>query len=97
MSDLDRIASEVSALFKSRLKDVEVIDVDVSEDFDQDGDPVAYVRVVYDAPESEIDPEIAVGLLRRLIPVLEEFGIDEFPVLSLVDKTEAHLGSPEAA
>jgi len=59
----------------------------VTEDRDADGDPILRVMVVF---RSKSSPNLkkATGLVRHILPVLEDKGADAFPIVSFRSKAD---------
>lgn len=95
MKELERI---VKGLLKERLGgDVVVEQVRVLESFDQDGDPVLQVRVIFDSKDGMIDGKRLKGIVRHLRPKFAEVDERRFPLISYISKSDYERQQTEAA
>lgn len=78
----------VEKLARDRFKDVEIVFVDVKEDFDFDGNEILWVKVVFSAENDRLDPRLTLGFVRQLRSKLWNSGIHQFPVTSYISKRD---------
>ena len=55
---------------------------------DEDGDEYVRVLIVFDGNQKLLDPGWTTGLIRRVRPLMEEQGIEDFPLPQFVSKSE---------
>ena len=95
--DMAEVKDTVLGPLESQLKSVELISVDVSEDFDHDGDAIIRIKVTFRANNQKLDASKVKGLIRHLRSALAEKNDDRFPVVSFQTDIDAKDQSPEAA
>ncbi|MFQ6550711.1 hypothetical protein AAD018_000025 [Aestuariibius insulae] len=78
----------VRSLVSERFDGITIVDVNIEEDVDFDGNPILRVSVVYDAKDDTSAGRSFAGLLRNLRPALHGRGEERFPVMSFVDSSE---------
>ena len=97
METQDRAKGVIESVLKERFRDVEIVSVDVDHDFDEDGDSLLMVTVVFNNSATKtLDSRETSSLTRRLLPKLEEIGEKAFPVVSFVAQSEWRRLRPEA-
>lgn len=82
--DLKGVIREVLA---DHFENIVIVSVKVEPDFDEDGDPILLVEVVFDGKARRLDPDKTSSVLRRLRPRIADFG-GAFPVISYIAKSE---------
>ena len=55
---------------------------------DEDGHEYVRVLIVFDGNQKLLDPDWTVGLISRVLPLMEEQGIEDFPLPQFVSKPE---------
>lgn len=86
----------IESVLEERFRDVEIVSVDVDHDFDEDGDSLLMITVVFNSPTELLDTRETSSLTRRLLPKLEEIGEKAFPIVSFVAQSEWRRSRPEA-
>jgi hypothetical protein len=84
----DTLESLVADMVRSRLGDVNVVDVKVEEEITFEDDTILRVYVIYQNKENRLDAEKVSGFLRWLRPALRDHGERRFPVMSFISKNE---------
>jgi hypothetical protein len=79
--------SAIEKIVRTQFADASISAVDVTEDFDYDGDPILRVVVVF---ETSVRPDLvkASGLARHIWPAIEDNNSDAFPVISFRSKAD---------
>ena len=95
--DMSEVQDAVRGPLQTQLASVELINVDISEDFDHDGDPILRIKVTFRANNQRLDPIKVKGLIRHLRTALASINEDRFPVVSFRTDTDAEEEAPEAA
>jgi hypothetical protein len=95
--DMTEVQEAVRGPLAAQLESVELISVDVSEDFDHDGDAILRIKVTFRANDRKLDPSKVKGLIRHLRTALATINEDRFPVVSFRTDTDAEDESSEAA
>ncbi len=91
MRNLDQIHGVVLAAVKdlfSAFAGVRVINVDVADDTDADGNAILRINVVFEGDPNKIDARRLSGVVRELRPKLEEIDETAFPLLSFIEKSD---------
>lgn len=65
-----------------------IVDIDVKEDENHDGDPSLFVRIVLDAEIKDVDASRLVSITRHLQDRLWGLGEDRFPYTRLLSKED---------
>ena len=95
----ERIEEIVRSVLKSRFDDLEILSINVTPDFDEDGDKIIVVKVVFDGERKTLNALETSGLVRRILPLMEkigEIGETGFPILSFIAKSELGKTKPES-
>lgn len=88
MAQEEQIRDIVLSVLRSRFRDIEIHSIDVTTDLDEDGDKVFVVKVVFDGTGKTLDARETSGLVRRILPKMEEIGETGFPIMSFIAKSE---------
>ena len=88
METQDRAKGVIQSVLKERFRDVEIVSVDIDDDFDEDGDSLLMITVVFNSATETLDPGETSSLTRRLLPKLAEIGEKAFPIVSFVAESE---------
>lgn len=75
----DRFASET----------VHILDVTVSDDFDDFDQAIYSVTVIYEAPKGILDPDKTLGIVRHTRSRLAETNESGFPIFRFVSQSDA--------
>lgn len=86
----------VRDVLDERFGDIRIDSVRVEHDVDADGDPIVRIRVVLEDDGIMLDPRRASGLVRHMRPRLAEEGVEGFPILSFVSRSDLGKARPEA-
>ena len=95
--DIQEVRSIVEGPLTRQLASVDILDVEVREDKDHDGDPILRIRVTIRDDGSELDFAKVKGLIRHLRSALAEGDESRFPVLSFRVENEQNGEPSEAA
>ena len=79
----------MNSVVRERLSDARILNVEIEEDEDYDGDTVYQVAVVYDHDNGLVDEQKAAGLARHTRSRLGERNIFNFPIFRFVVQSEA--------
>jgi hypothetical protein len=95
--DMTEVADAVRGPLEAQLESVELISIDVTEDFDHDGDAILRIKVTFRADSRKLDPSKVKGLIRHLRTALAKVNEDRFPVVSFRTDTDVEDEASEAA
>lgn len=77
---------------EQEFNNVEILDIKIEDDFDQDGEPVVNVKVIFDGNRKRLDSRRVAGFLRHVRSNLREDGIDDadtvFPIMSFISRSD---------
>ena len=96
-NQMGRVKEIVESVLRSRFKDIDFSVIDIRPDVDEDGQRVLYVKIGFDSKTKFLDAGETSGLLRRILPKMEETGEHGFPILSFIAKSELGKMSSDAA
>lgn len=98
MASVEKIREIVTAALEELFENVRIVSVYVRPDYDQDGDRVLLVDVVFDASQgNRLDSRKTSGLTRHVLPKMEQAGEEGFPVFSFIADSEMRKDKPETA
>ena len=87
--DCEKTGKIVEAIARAALPDFRIVRSIVEADWDHDGDPVLWVRVVVDIPPGEdLDPSATIRLRQQVFRELQEAGIDAYAVVTFPSYAE---------
>ena len=87
--DCEKTGKIVEAIARAALPDFRIVRSIVEADWDHDGDPVLWVRVVVDIPPGEdLDPSATIRLRQQVFEELQEAGIDAYAVVTFPSYAE---------
>ena len=87
--DCEKTGKIVEAMARSALPDFRIVRSVVEADWDHDGDPVLWVRVVVDIPPGEkLNPSATIRLRQQVFRKLQEVGIDAYAVITFPSYAE---------
>jgi hypothetical protein len=89
MLDDRAIQRAIEEIVRRRLSTERISAVDVTSDYDGDGDPVLRITVVFKAAPSSRDAQKMIRLLADIRARLREARPDSFPLVNFVSKNEA--------
>jgi hypothetical protein len=79
----------IESVVRERLSEARILNVEVEEDEDLDGDTVFRVMVVYDQQNGVVDAHKAAGLARHTRSRLGQQNIFNFPIFRFVSQSDA--------
>lgn len=79
----------IESVVRERLSDARILNVEIEEDEDYDGDIVYRVMVVYDHENGLVDAQKAAGLARHTRSRLGERNVFNFPIFRFVSQSDA--------
>ena len=88
MNDINRVRRTVRNVVSHQLAPAKIIDVELTEDVDHDGDPILRVRVIFEAKDDSLGAKNVLGLARHLREPLELLGETASPVFSFMTSKE---------
>ena len=88
MSTSRDVEKAVGEVVRRSFGAIGVVDVEVVEDLDHDGDPILRVRVVFDAEVEDLDPSELLETTRHLRSRLRELEVESFPVTSFISRKD---------
>lgn len=97
MENQRSIKEIVDSILRERFEGVDIVSINVRPDKDDDGDDILVIDVVFDGKAKSLDASKTSGLVRRMIPEIQESGVRGFPILSFIAKSELRKKRPEAA
>ena len=87
--DCEKTGKIVEALAMAAFPNVRIVRSEVEADWDHDGDPVLWVRVVVDKPQGErLDPSASALLRLQVFEKLQVAGIDAYAVVTFPSYAE---------
>lgn len=94
--DMDkRVTRAVRSVLEDVFPKIEITSINVAEHFDDDGEKVIEIQVVFDADDRDFDPRRLGELPRLIMPKLDKLKEDGFPLFSFVSKSD--LGKKKTA
>jgi len=90
-----RVEDIVKGVLKEQFSDVTFESIEVNRDVDEDGDPILRIRIVFDGRTEPLDPRRTSGLVRHMRPRMADQGIEDFPILSFIAKSDLRDTRPE--
>lgn len=97
MLDQEKIKDLVGTVISERFDNMDIVAINVRPDFDDDGDDIITISVIFDGNKRKLDPKKTSSVLRYLLPKIRAAGERGFPVMSFIAKSELGSVSPEAA
>ncbi len=85
MQDIDETLKRI---VQQQLKPAKVVGLESERAKDHDGDPILYIRVVYEAKDDRLDPKKVLGLTRCLRQPLREIDSELYPVFTFLTEEE---------
>ena len=86
--DLEEVRRVVLDTLSHDFENVRIMDVDVADDVDEDGDAVLRINVVFLGQPKDLDARKLSGAVRSLRPKLGEIEEFAFPLLSFISQKE---------
>ncbi len=93
----EKLKEVIESVLRERFGDVEIETISIEPDFDEDGDAILRVKVMFDGEKNQLDARTASGVLRHMRPRIAEIGEEAFPVISYIAKSEFEDKKPAAA
>lgn len=86
--DLDSIRKVVAATLAEEFDHIKILDVQVHEDTDLDGEKVLLINVIFEGAPKDVDAKKLSGALRHLRPKLSEIDESAIPLLSFISQAD---------
>lgn len=87
--DIAAVRKMVKDTLSADFESVRIIEVEVTDDFDSDGDEVLRIDVVFEGRPRDLDARVMSGAVRQLRPKLEKMHELAFPLLSFISQADA--------
>lgn len=97
MVSISNLTEIVTNVLRERFDDVDIERVEIERDFDDDGDEILRIQVVFDGKEKQLDARKASSVQRYMRPKLADVSENAFPVISYVSKSDYRKRNPAAA
>jgi hypothetical protein len=97
MAQKGKVEQIVRSVLAQEFGNVEILSINITPDFDEDGDSVLIVKVVFDGDKRVLDARKTSGLTRHVLPKIEKIGVNAFPVFSFIAKSELGKITPDSA
>jgi hypothetical protein len=88
MRDLDAIRNVVLSTLEEDFDHIRILDVDINEDVDIDGDEVLRIDVIFEGAPKNLDARKLSGAVRHLKPKLYEIKEFAMPLLSFISQAD---------
>ena len=88
MQDVANVWNTIRQVIEERLAPTQIVDVEIEEDVDHDGDEIVRVRIIFAAKSGRPKAEDVVGLTGLVREPLLDSHIDRFPVLTFMTSEE---------
>ena len=88
MAENQELKEIIRAVLEEIFGDARIGDVYVASAYDEDGDEILRVRVVFDGTEDQFDARKASSVVRHMRPRLATIGEQAFPIISYVSSDE---------
>ncbi len=60
----------------------------VEPDYDQDGDEILWIQIVFDGDQEKLDPDLTSDIYEDIGPEMKAYGIAAYPIASFIEKSE---------
>ncbi len=97
MVDREKLKKVIKAVLLERFDNVEIESIFIESDFDEDGDAILRVKVIFDGEQEQLDAHKTSSVLRHLRPKIAEIGEMAFPIISYIAKSEFGNTDPATA
>ena len=97
MAEYDKLTEVIESVLRERFDNVEIESISIESDFDEDGDAILRVKVIFDSGQKQLDAHKSSSVLRYMRPKLAEIGEEAFPIISFIAKSEIGKTKPAAA
>ena len=88
MAENPELKTVIQAVLKEIFGDARIEDVYIALTYDEDGDEILRVKVVFDGTEEQFDARKASSVVRHMRPRLATIGEKAFPIISYVSSDE---------
>ena len=88
MAENQELKRIIRAVLEEIFGDARIGDVHVASAYDEDGDEILRVKVVFDGTEEQFDARKASSVVRHMRPRLAMIGEQAFPIISYVSSNE---------
>ena len=88
MAENQELKGIIRAVLEEIFGDARIGDVHVASAYDEDGDEILRVKVVFDGTEEQFDARKASSVVRHMRPRLATIGEQAFPIISYVSSDE---------
>ena len=88
MAENQELKGIIRAVLEEIFGDARIGDVYVASAYDEDGDEILRVKVVFDGTEEQFDARKASSVVRHMRPRLAMIGEQAFPIISYVSSDE---------
>ena len=83
-----QVADIIKKTIQCDFKGVTIIDVQVHNELDSDGNDMLRIEVIFEGTPKDIDARLLAGAVRHLRPQLSKVGETAFPLFSFIAKNE---------
>lgn len=91
------IINVIKSVFTSRFGDIDISSIEITPEVDEDGDQILAVTIIFSATKLNLDSRETSGLVRRILPKMEQIGETRFPIFSFIAKSEMGKLNPDSA
>ena len=93
------LKSLIQTIARDALGDAVVVDVHVTPEADADGEPILRTHIIVNPPKGGgvLPTDKTITISRLIRNALVHRGVDAFPIVSFISKSDAARLSPEAA
>ena len=90
MSELDRVVEKIVKEIAREVIGNEILSVHAISDWGCYGDEIYRIKIIFEPSTKEglLDPNKTTGLVRRILPKLNEKGAKGFPILSYISASD---------
>ena len=88
MQDVANVWNTIRQVIEERLAPTQIVDVEIEEDVDHDGDEIVRVQIIFAAKSGRPKAEDVVGLTGLVREPLLDSHIDRFPILTFMTSEE---------
>lgn len=89
----EELKTTVLGVLRPHLGPTTLVDIEIEEDVDSDGDEVLRMRVVYDESTGELSDLRVYQAPGLVIEALEEVSEDRFPLMTFVSKEDSEAAA----
>jgi hypothetical protein len=88
MRKLASIKRIVTQTLRRDFDHIRILDVEIQEDVDSDGEDVLRINVIFEGTPKDLDAKKLSGAVRHLRPKLDKIHESAFPLLSFISKAD---------